>query len=181
MQHRRFPFTRFHFTQAQPLHHTGSSLVEVMISVLLLSMALVGTFAMHRAAVSFTKQAQWANLNIIATSNMAEFILASPTGLSEISNAVFEPAITPVACTQESACDAGQFSDYYLSAWTHAQMSDVPDTVLDISAQSTVQIAITTTWKKPLVAARGEQGDNVPEQEVVPKAPLSSIKMRVSI
>ena len=107
------------------IRHAGTSLVEVMVAVLVLSMGMAGVAALMVTNVTSTSSAQVYSQAVIHADEMADVMRAN---MMAYETAVFttDPGTTSANCTGGTGCTLTEQAQYDYASWRAAVARDLP-------------------------------------------------------
>ncbi len=155
----------------------GGMLIEVLVSILLSSIALLAMAGLNVSSVRFTKMSQYratstllandlgermrankgvsAESGVVATGFFAGFYDYSATDFAAQATAASLP--TQLCNTSASLCTSQQIADLDLAQWRILVRTQLPEGSIFISRQSDVVAAdVWVAWRDPAVASSDE-------------------------
>ena len=107
------------------IRQVGTSLVEVMVAVLVLSMGMAGVAALMVTNVTSTSSAQVYSQAVIHADQMADVMRAN---MMAYETAVFttDPGTTSANCTGGTGCTLTEQAQYDYASWRAAVARDLP-------------------------------------------------------
>ena len=155
------PFASRRLPRRRPGHSRGVSLVEVLVSILLMAVGLLALVGSNVASIRYSKLAQYrATASLLAT-DIAERMRANRNGLAEyavqLSFAV--QATEPAADTRCESyippipCDATRLAQYDLVQWRHVVRNQLPEGSVFITPRPVDRAAdVWIVWRDIAVA-----------------------------
>lgn len=148
-------FNKLRIPNAKPLlHQNGATLIEALVSILLLSLGLLGIAGLQLNALAYQKSS-WATHRIAeVTNDIAERIKANPAGATN-GNYVYadtyanakSAAITSNNCkTSGAACTTAQIANDDLSDWLVKGQAALPGGAVRLEGASTTGIVVTAMY-----------------------------------
>lgn len=126
---------------------SGFSLVEVMVSVVLLTTSLLGVAALQNASAKYDNQAFFRSQSVIQVGEMIDRLRANPEGVSD---GYYDVSLIPDSLEGEndcgtSTCSAQELAVYDLVKWNLANAQLLPGGVGSIT-QSAGNRIIRVSW-----------------------------------
>jgi type IV pilus assembly protein PilV len=159
-------------------HRTrGFSLLEVLVSLVILSIGLIGLAAMQASALSSTHGSQMESMVAIQARSLADAMSANPDywannsptfSITSTASAPTTPVIGTGAPTQTVSCfnnpctSSTQVAGYDLQQWANQLLTQVPGANASIacSASAPIGCSITITWTEKVAAALNQGTKN---------------------
>jgi type IV pilus assembly protein PilV len=126
--------------QARPAEH-GFSMIEVLVTLLIISLALLGTAGLQAYSMRLNQGGQFRSLAVFLAADLAErmeankaaatagsYVVTSTTGAAYLAGA----AATSSACVT-GACSAAALATYDLSQWQSAVAATLPQSSWSIA------------------------------------------------
>jgi type IV pilus assembly protein PilV len=129
----------------------GFSMIEVLVTLLVISLALLGTAGLQAYAMRLNQGGQFRTQAVFLAADLAERIEANKAGtyaLADTTAAAFLASATTVsAACVTSACTTAALVDYDLSQWQNAVAASLPQSSWSVSQvlvgnQSTYTIVV---------------------------------------
>lgn len=138
----------------------GATLVEVLVSILLMSVGLVSMAAMQVNAMKFSKTSEMRSLATLLANDIADRMRANhPAGQDmSIYNAITayaEPAALPNAATKSCGTDAtttctpSEMAAYDLASWQRDLYRQLPKGTGYVRSSNNGQVDIWVAWTDP--------------------------------
>jgi type IV pilus assembly protein PilV len=133
---------------------SGTTLIEALVSILLLSLGLLGMAGLQLNAMAYQKSS-WATHRIAElTADISERIRANPAGAvngnysyTAVYNAAKSATITSNACrTSGSACTTAQIANDDISAWLAKAQSALPGGAVRLEGASNTGFTVTAMY-----------------------------------
>lgn len=147
-------------------HQTGASLIEVMVSALIVAFGILAMIALQTNALKFNKTSEYRSVATLLANDLADRIRVNPEGaelgqydLSGEYEALGE-APEPQPCPS-SGCSSAQLAAQDLSEWRRALFFSLPASDARVSlnaASGTVDMWV--AWLDPVDAAGVAPGAN---------------------
>jgi type IV pilus assembly protein PilV len=145
----------------------GFSMLEVLISMLVIMIGVLGIAGMQMLAINNTENARYQSLATILASSMAAEIQANtaywgspPSSLIQVSNAAATVVPAVAGTCLGSVCTPVQMAYYDLSTWGTALAGRLPSGAGTIQCYSTTPAvcALTLTWSEKNTAISNPTG-----------------------
>ncbi len=114
----------------------GSSLLEVLVSIVIASIGLLGLAGINAAAVRYGKLSQYRAIATLLVGDITERMRANNLGGSAANNYQFQQdyltqqaaiaAVNPTCASAASSCDAAQMAAADIAAWRQAVRASLP-------------------------------------------------------
>lgn len=122
---------------------TGVSLIEVLVSVLVLGIGLLGAAALQSSGLRHANTSQMEIRAQLLAQDLAEMIMAFDTNASGVYD-IDIPASVDTDC-QDDLCDATAMAEYNLWLWDQNMHPKLPSYDLDIDFDTTTDAATGAT------------------------------------
>ena len=152
-------------------NQSGFSLIEVLISLVVLLVGLLGIIGMQLAAINNTETARYNGIASIYASDFATRMRGNsgywgtPPGSVSISNSTITggPAVSTAVCTQTAGtvCSFSQMAYYDLTQWGATLSAALPAGTATLACNAAVSPAICTltiNWNEKNVALTNPSG-----------------------
>lgn len=153
------------------LSHRGSSLIEVLISILVLSIGLLGLTATQVLSLANSNESNHRYMAALAAEVIVERIRANPNGLE---HGIYEQKVdgteSPVDCS--SPCSVSALASLDLFEWGRTISSNLPDGTGEIKRNGN-ELTVIVEWKEK--APLGTEEDGTPGSDT------TSFKMMLEI
>ncbi len=130
---------------------TGFSMIEVLVTLLVISLALLGTAGLQAYAMRMSQGGQFRSQAVLMASDLAERMEANkPAAIA--GNYVVAQSSTPVAVNAaciSAACAAGTLAAYDLAQWQRAVAATLPQSswaVTQVTGGNPTTYTITIGW-----------------------------------
>jgi type IV pilus assembly protein PilV len=124
----------------------GSSMVEVLVTVLLLAVGLLGVAGMQSAGLRQTAASQMSAQSQLLVQDLAEMIIAYDIGAAGTYEFSSVPASQGTNCLT-GPCTAAQMAQYNLWTWGQNMNPKLPSYAIDIDFDATTNAyEIVLTW-----------------------------------
>lgn len=143
----------------------GASLIEVLVSIVIASVGLLGMAGMNAASVRYTKMSQYRATATQLVSEISERMRANNTGLpsyviaSDFASQATLPTAPAKTCdVKTTTCSATEMAAADLYQWRRTVRARLPDGSVSVKADSAVANAfdIWISWRDPSLAAADE-------------------------
>ncbi|MHB8727921.1 MAG: type IV pilus modification protein PilV [Sulfuricaulis sp.] len=136
----------------------GFSLVEVLVSLLVLSIGLLGLAALQTTSLRFNRQSYQRTQATLQAYDILDRMRANTLGrqagnYDSVSPAGYRPASPPTTCTSSPGCSPSDMALYDIDQWNLANSQLLADGAGEISTTGAVR-TITITWKENDVTAK---------------------------
>lgn len=163
MKHRSKISTAWHRQQ-------GATLIEVLVSILLMSIGLVAMAAMQVNAVQYSKTNEMRSLATLLANDLADRMRANRSSATSYntSNTTYRaptaaPANpTPLCEGLDSTCDTANMATYDLIKWQQALFQQLPLGTGFVRAASNDQVDIWVVWTDP-ASTNSQDADQCPQ------------------
>lgn len=135
---------RHHSNKFTPVHQqAGLSLIEVLISVLVLGIGLLGAAALQSSGLRHANASQMEIRAQLLAQDLAEMIMAFDTNASGV-YAIDIPESLGTDC-EDNLCDASALAEYNLWLWDQNMHPKLPSYALSIDFDTTTDAVSGTT------------------------------------
>lgn len=145
----------------------GLSMIEVLVSMILFAVGLLGIAAMQSVGVKITSNSNAMNTAVIQASNISDQMLASPQAIKDGIFDNVSNTIANVTCT--NTCTPNELATASLYNWQQLLIEELPSGSGKIKRHANGLYTISISWKE-----RGK-GDNVKNEFVDKSHTLSFI------
>jgi type IV pilus assembly protein PilV len=135
--------------------HRGSSLLEVMIAVLILSFGLLGLGGLAAAAQRYAKMAQFQSVGTLMAADLGERMRGNIDGFRQGSyvraNAYSTEAVELPSCTNSTACTVAEMAALDMAEWVGELQKRLPggDAHVKLDAANALATDIWILWMDP--------------------------------
>jgi type IV pilus assembly protein PilV len=142
----------------------GFSMIEVLVTLLVISLALLGTAGLQAYAMRLNQGGQFRTQAVFLAADLAERIEANKSGGYAVANtiAAANPAAVSTACVT-AACSADTLATFDLSQWQNAVATTLPQSSWSV-AQAVVgnqtTYTITIGWVDRIANTNNAAADN---------------------
>ncbi len=156
--------------RARASSQTGASLIEVLVSIVIASVGLLGLAGMNAASMRYTKMSQYRATATQLVSDVAERMRANNTNAAALAGYVLGadfasqstvPTVPSPSCRLASdTCTAAQMAAADMQQWRSTVRSRLPEGSVSIRADAATVGAydIWIAWRDPGLAASDESG-----------------------
>lgn len=158
-------------------HQQGATLVEVLVSILLMSVGLVAMAAMQVNALQYSKTSETRSLATLLANDLADRMRANHPDKQSLAayNATAAytapsslPAEATTSCTGTAAsCDFSQMAAYDLASWKRDLFRQLPQGTGYVRTINDQQVDIWVVWTDPS-SDSGQQVDACPNSYGAP-------------
>jgi type IV pilus assembly protein PilV len=143
----------------------GASLIEVLVSIVIASVGLLGMAGMNAASVRYTKMSQYRATSTQLVSEISERMRANNTGLSsyvvvdDFATQGTLPSAPAKTCdVKTTTCSATEMAAADLYQWRQTVRARLPEGSVSVKADAAVANAfdIWISWRDPSLAAADE-------------------------
>lgn len=136
----------------------GATLIEVLVSILLMSVGIVSMAAMQVNAVKFSKTSEMRSLGMLLANDLADRMRANHPPGADMSvynqtanytapDALPAPAAKP--CTGDTTCGPAEMAAYDLAAWNQDLFRQLPQGTGFVRTAANDQVDIWVVWTDP--------------------------------
>jgi type IV pilus assembly protein PilV len=135
--------------------HRGSSLLEVMIAILILSFGLLGLGGLAAAAGRYVKMAQFQSVGTLMAADLGERMRGNIDGFRQGSyvraNAYSTSAVALPSCTQPAACTVTEMAAIDMAEWVGELQKRLPggDAHVKLDPANPLATDIWILWMDP--------------------------------
>ena len=125
---------------------TGITMIEVLVTVLVLTIGLAGVMTMETVAIETNHQSYLRTQAILQAQEMADRMHANPNGVTDGDYATAIPSTAPRSCLTNS-CSTQQMAEFDKWEWEEGTKKHLPAGAGSISYSSLEQAhTITVSW-----------------------------------
>lgn len=159
--------------QLTPKRQRGIGLIEVLISMLILGIGVLGIMSVQNRALQFNQGSLMESRAATLANDIIDRIRANPTQLSRYRIALHENPPGGVDCSGASiVCSTAQMADYDLASWREEIAASLPGGTSEITQVSSSGDAsvfvVTIQYNDSRLEEGAAQGQNS-DQDVVPR------------
>lgn len=144
----------------------GASLLEVLVSILLLSFGMLAMAGLHAASLRYGKMAQFRSVAMQMATDLTDRMRANAaaavSGSYNFSQAYTStpPAVTVPACAVPTACTAAEMAAVDLAQWRNQARLALPGAGLMVSQDAAVAnvLNVWVMWLDPQAAEAATDG-----------------------
>jgi type IV pilus modification protein PilV len=190
--------TRSRGKQGLSHHQAGMGLIEVMVSIILLSSVLLGAIALQFATAKEQRSAQFTSRAALLANEIGERMRANRAAMVNLNQTVSPTSLYVTAtteagtktamdtvmmksvsttCTSTAACTALQTADYDRTAWWQNIRMQMPDDTVGLllvpaAGAATVSRDVVIAWREP-VTDKDQSGTAIAINNTNNKCPVS--------
>ena len=154
------PFASRRLPRRRPGHSRGVSLVEVLVSILLMAVGLLALVGSNVASIRYSKLAQYRGTASLLATDIAERMRANRNGLASyaVQLSFAAQATEPAANTScetylNGPCDAAGLAQYDLVQWRRVVRNQLPEGSVFITPRPVDRAAdVWIVWRDMAVA-----------------------------
>jgi type IV pilus assembly protein PilV len=176
------------------MRQQGATLIEVLVSILLMSIGLVSMAAMQVNAVQYSKTSEMRSLANLLANDIADRMRANKPSVASYNTpgtTYQEPSALPADASPrcitgaegglsgEAVCTEAQMAAYDLAAWHRDLYSQLPKGTGVVRTASNDQVDIWVVWTDP-ASSNGQDADNCPK-DYAPTANVRCMYFRVAL
>lgn len=135
----------------------GFTLMEILISVLVLSVGLLGLASLQAAGLSANNSAYFRTQAIHLANDMADKIRANPVEVTTGTfNNVSAPVASPTDCSQGTNCTTTEVAQHDIAEWYGSLASELPGATGTITRNAGTQVVtVSVMWDDARTGANG--------------------------
>ena len=149
-----------------PYAQRGFSMIEVLVTLLIISLALLGTAGLQAYSMRLNQSGQFRTQAVFLVADLAERMRSNQAGLANYAVAgnftaqATQPALT-TACETYSvtACTSATLAAYDLATWQRLVRSQLPEGSVYVTPSTSTSVLaadVWVAWRDPAVAAPSE-------------------------
>ena len=129
----------------------GFTLIEVMVSIVLLTISMLGLAALQSSSIKFDHQAYLRSKSVILANDMIDRMRSN---LSAATSGHYTVSPTPTSYTIDcsllaSTCSPEDLATYGLVKWNHLNSASLPSGRGQISSTSVATFIVSVYWIEP--------------------------------
>ena len=135
-----------HYVNGKPLNQTGFSMIEVLVTVLILSFGLLGMANLITTGMRANTAAQFRSIATQQTLDMADRMRANLAGVRAGSYDAIAASIPAANDCFAAICDEGQIATYDHTQWNTTNAAVLPNGTGTVAGDLANGFLITLTW-----------------------------------
>ena len=137
-----------HYVNGKPLNQTGFSMIEVLVTVLILSFGLLGMANLITTGMRANTAAQFRSIATQQTLDMADRMRANLAGVRAGSYDAIAASIPAANDCFAAICDEGQIATYDQAQWNTTNAAALPNGsgTVTVDPSNPNEFLITLTW-----------------------------------